>query len=192
MKAALVILGHSRAGKDSSRKILIQHLPKSTFCYKFSAPMKRTLEYLYCLPQGSLELDEVRNQLSQDGCRTYLDIMVDSFTHFRNLDPAIMLHRANIELSQSEAPLTLFTDCRVPMEVDLILDTFDKIYTLMVSSSVYARPKRSDEFLIDNYERLKHQSEYTFHVKNNGTKQDLELALLPVLSTLTKDLQQYA
>lgn len=186
MKIAVCILGFSRSGKDTVQGILQARIPQLQ-AYKFSAPMKRTLEYLYSLPDGALEEDTFRNApvssiTGHPDDRTFTDLMVDSFHHFRTLDPRIMLHKAEKELA--EKPLVSFTDLRTSEEADLVSQA-DALFLIRVFSP-FQVARASDHQLKANLAKLQQKAKAFYHVANSGTVTDLEQS--EVLELITHDI----
>jgi hypothetical protein len=181
----IVVLGVSRAGKDTVASIIQNHIPIKLI--KFSATMKRMMEYAYCLPDGALEQDCYRNtvvpHLHQQGT-TYLDLMVKSFTHMREIDPYIMFPRTEYEINKAlkDGFSVCLTDIRSPQEVDLILGLAKNFeLDLLYVNRPGIEPLESDKHLSENYLTLSGEAQRTIQFNNTGDITHLESQVLHYL-----------
>jgi hypothetical protein len=136
-KPIVVVLGLSRAGKDTFAKFLQQTLMRSgqpADIVKSSATMKRMLELAYRLPEGYLEGNGRYTEVRPGSTETYLDLMVKAFEHFRAIDRCIMFPRWTAAIQNSPCPI--LTDVRSPEEMDYVLANYGQTPCLLF---VYVR-----------------------------------------------------
>ena len=124
-----VFSGFSNAGKDSAASVLTAQN------VKFSSPGKRTLEFIYQLPNGFMDNRIARQMIApHSGGKTYLEVLVNFWDH-RNLLIGDTLYgeqtRAEIlgwlELGQDVA----ITDMRNHNELYILADMCDLDYDVI-------------------------------------------------------------
>lgn len=188
----LVILGVSRSGKDTLAKIALSVSPGTNV--KFSAPMKRVYEYLYDLPEGSLDDDQTRF-LEVPGLPgvTYLDIMIRAFKTWPQVDPYLCIRktRKTIDSALSQGLSVVFTDIRNPAEVETLKDVIrntDVPLRVIRLDRETAKEKASDVHLETSFRELSNLAITTGTLSNNGSVEDLERAYRSFLAVpeLTK------
>jgi hypothetical protein len=172
---AIVILGPSRSGKDTTFGVLCKTLEVPLVNIKFSGPMKRVLEYMYVLPEGSMEDPGTRaSEVPGLPGVTFLDLMVRCYHAWPLMDPRMGMERSkeDVRVAQDSGVIPVFTDVRKDCEAQYIRESFDNPWVIRLyrDSSVTLE---SDRF-IDSYERLLGGA---WTLINNGTIESLENSL---------------
>jgi hypothetical protein len=167
----ICLLGKSRAGKDTFAGLLEKELYTPLVTRpKFAAPMKTVLEYLYDLPENSLEDQEVRKSKVPGLDKTYLDIMVAAYHNWRAVDPYIVLRKTlkTIKDKLTNGYTVILTDLRSPEEA-LEINKLSHQYPLHLGivSRAEAVGMPSDESLPDNISTLMSNAHTTQVVNNN-------------------------
>lgn len=159
MKTPIVmVLGYSRAGKDTVADYL---QPKLDGCkVKISQAMKNAIATIYGLPSAQcLEQEEYRKMTLREWTKldlrgydrtTFLDLMVGSFTHFRDLDPFIMfpLLDRTVRSSLEQGKVPIVTDCRTYDEADYFVRLGHPLHVIYVARTGLT-PLKSDRDVDD-------------------------------------------
>lgn len=173
----LVILGVSRSGKDTLCRIALEENPGVNI--KFSGPMKRTYEYLYDLPEGSLDDYHTRFlEVPNLPGVTYLDIMIRAFETWPQVDPYLCIRKTRkaIDSALSQDLSVVFTDIRNPAEVETLKDVInntDVPLKVIRLNRETAKGKASDKHLEESYRQLKPLAITAGTLDNNGTVAEL-------------------
>ncbi|MFB2876880.1 hypothetical protein [Floridanema aerugineum] len=190
----IVILGNSGAGKDTVTEVLKAEVG-NCIVHKWSAPMKRMLEYAYDLPTGSLEDREIRSQEVPDmpGV-TYLDLMVRCFEFFPKIDPLMMIRKVFRAIQsdvKNKGKIVISNDLRNPLEAEAIanLAIYYPLHIIRVERKG-CKGLKSDKFLKTNYQTLLKVAKTAHIVNNNGTLNDLKQATKMLINVRLKPLLQ--
>lgn len=184
MSYIICIVGKSRSGKDTLAKYLEGRK------LKFADPAKRVLEQWYGMPEGYMELPEVRDRLVPNGGITYLQVLVEMYHFWQRVDPLAPKYPTIREMHRSLAddiPVIL-TDVRMPQEIAVVLDLNYPLYAIRVN-----RPGcpdvSSDESLEDNWESLTICSNAYFEFDNTGAIADLVDFAVELQSDIDQDIR---
>lgn len=172
-----ILSGKSGSGKDTGAKLLSLTEKKLTNI-KFSSPMKRMFEYAYSLPSGALENRELRSLKPSDCDDSYLELMVKAFTHFRAIDPQMMIRKVmfDAKVALASGKSLVFTDMRCPEEakaVEKLLAGRDFEVVLVLLERDGLENLESDIYLSTNRTMLSRWVDRVVEVRNNGTIEQL-------------------
>lgn len=177
MTYAVVLMGVSGAGKDTVFSALNACAGGKMVNIKFSAPMKRMMEYAYDLPPNALEDRDLRTYRipRHPDDITYGDMMVRCYKHFPAIDPYMMARKVKKQAEESlfiRKPVC-FTDIRNHEEVDVVLGLNVPIYLAKVVRPGTV-PKDSDLKLPTLLYNLAYTAKYYQRIDNNGDVSKLQ------------------
>lgn len=181
-----ILLGPSRAGKDTLARELYGYNIKITYHFK------RHIEQMHDLPKLALEDPNVRNSQVPDMPEgyTYLDLMIASFKAVESFDPYLYIRPAMRQaerLLKGDIPV-IFTDLRKPIEVKKAIELFPlsnpKVFLLEGRGVLL----ESDLSLEENVKLL---SEYT-EVHRIDSSGNVENTVSAVRNILNPDLVKIA
>ena len=129
MHTAHIVLGYSGAGKDTFARALAEQDP-TIVNVKWSAPMKQAIALLYGINPDQLEDREFRQQIVPGRAFTWLELMIRTAKHFRQVDEKIMFPQtlAKLERLKAEGLTPAFTDIRFPNELFVVLRRYANVY----------------------------------------------------------------
>ncbi len=186
MKTIFVILAPSRSGKDTLASLLADKMDRKPVQLKWSSHVKRTVEYTYSLPIGSLELPEIRNSIIPGTTQTYLDLLV-SFYHNqdKNADPYFWKRPVFRQLEEvmQEGSTIISTDTRDTFEVDAIIDlsTKYKYQVVLVKLDREGNSGLTSDMLLErNFKLLKSYADASLEFTIANDPDNFELKMVPV------------